>query len=355
MKRLFLLAAFLGLWSGVRAGEWIEAKEDRSFAMAPASDSLALRLERLERRASGWDKLRDRLPRFSGYLQAGYQGGTGESSFFVKSVRVILTGDLVPKLDYCLQAELVSPRLVDAYLRYRPFAALNFQLGEFKLPFSIENTDYPPLGMEFIEYPMALCHLMGFDDLCGLTATGRDLGAMIYGSFFRCRDSEVLSYDFGVFNGEGINTWDRNKSKDLTARLKLRPVRGLLLAGYWYRGEYGPHYQRRVRYGGGACYDRGRLVVRGEWIGGTTGQLDSEGWYVMGGVRPAKSLTAAVRYDTFLENRDDRLTRQTNYTVGLSWQPLKYFRCQLDYTYEEYRRPGSRNRNVVALMLSGIF
>lgn len=337
------------------AGECVEIKEDPSSEATPAADSLALRLAQLENRASGWDKLRDRLPHLSGYLQLGYQGGTDQSSFFVKSVRIIMTGVLAPKLDYCLQAELVSPRLVDAYVRYRPFTALNFQVGEFKLPFTIENTDYPPLRMEFIEYPMALCRLMGFNDLCGLTSTGRDLGAMVYGGFFRCGDAEVISYDLGVFNGEGINTWDCNKSKDLAARLRLRPVRGLLLAGYYYRGEYGPHYLRRVRYGGGACYDRGRVVVRGEWIGGTTDRQDSEGWYVMGGVRPAKTLTAAVRYDTFLENTGDRHTRQTNYTVGLTWQPVKYFRCQLDYTYEEYRMPGSRDRNVVALMLSGIF
>ena len=47
--------------------------------------------------------------------------------------------------------------------------------------------------------------------------------------------------------------------------------------------------------------------------------------------------------------------RQTNYTAGILWQPVKYLRCQLDYTYEDYASHGVSNRNVVAVMFSGIF
>ena len=49
-----------------------------------------------------------------------------------------------------MQIEFCGPKIVDAYIRYRPFEQLNFQLGEYKLPFSIENTDYVPLKYEFI-------------------------------------------------------------------------------------------------------------------------------------------------------------------------------------------------------------
>lgn len=44
----------------------------------------------------------------------------------------------------------------------------------------------------------------------------------------------------------------------------------------------------------------------------------------------------AVRYDTFLENSARSSSRQTNYTAALTWQPVKYLRCQLNYTYEDY-------------------
>ena len=91
------------------------------------------------------------------------------------------------------------------------------------------------------------------------------------------------------------------------ARLTLRPVRGLQIAGSYYWGEYGSDYLKRVRYGAGACYDEGPLVVRAEWICGTTGlpaggELDSDGWYAVGGWRATRTLMPVVRYDTFLEN-----------------------------------------------------
>ena len=62
-----------------------------------------------------------------------------------------------------------------------------------------------------------------------------------------------------------------------------------------------------------------------------------------------------VRYDTFLENSSESASRQTNYTAGVVWQPVKYLRCQLNYTYEDYASRAAANRNVVSLMLSGIF
>ena len=34
---------------------------------------------------------------------------------------------------------------------------------------------------------------------------------------------------------------------------------------------------------------------------------------------------------------------------------LRYFRCQLDYTYEYYAAAGVRDRNVVAVLLTGMF
>ena len=95
--------------------------------------------------------------------------------------------------------------------------------------------------------------------------------------------------------------------------------------------------------------------MRGEYICGTTGDLDSEGWYAGAGWRVTKTLLPAVRYDTFLENSARSSSRQTNYTAALTWQPVKYLRCQLNYTYEDYAARDVSGRNVVALMLSGIF
>ena len=54
---------------------------------------------------------------------------------FIKRVRLNLAGAIAPKLDYRVQIEFASPKIVDAYLCYKPFDELNVQLGEYKLPF----------------------------------------------------------------------------------------------------------------------------------------------------------------------------------------------------------------------------
>lgn len=320
----------------------------------PTLRELTAEVAALKAKSATWDKILAGLPRISGYVQAGYEWSENTSTFFVKRARLSLAGDIAPKIDYRIQVEFVSPRLVDLYLRYRPFDALNLQVGEFKIPFSIENTDYAPLRLELIEYPMALRRLMGYSDLCGLSATGRDLGAQLYGGFWHRDGYSIVSYNIGVFNGEGLNVKDKNRSKDFVARLMLRPAAGLLLSGSYYRGEYGESYLLRERYGAGACYDRGAVVLRGEWIGGRTGERESAGWYALLGWRAMPSLMPAVRYDTFREEVCERSTRQTDYTAGLLWQPFRYLRCQLNYTYEDYASSAA-DRHVVALLLTGAF
>ena len=253
------------------------AQQPDTQSATASVEELSAEVAALKAKTSTWDKVLAALPKISGYVQTGYEWSDNSSTFFIKRVRLNLAGAIAPKLDYRVQIEFASPKIVDAYLCYKPFDELNVQLGEYKLPFSIENTDYVPLRYEFIEYPLSLRKLMGFNDLCGLSATGRDMGAQLFGGFFKRDGYSILNYNFGVFNGEGLNVKDKNKSKDIVARLTVKPVAGLQFAGSYYWGEYGEDYLKRIRYGAGACYDYGRLVLRGEYICGTTGGLDSEG------------------------------------------------------------------------------
>lgn len=350
-----------------------------SAADLPSVEALAAEVATLKAHSAAHAARLDRIPRISGYVQLGYEWTEQSSSFFIKRVRLTLRGDISRTLDYRVQLEFASsPKIVDAYLQYRPFRQLNFKLGEYKIPFTIENTDYVPLKFELIEYPLALQRLMGFAEPIGgryiggvmqggetLKDTGRDMGLTLYGTLVECEGRALLSYDVGVLNGAGINLKDNNRSKDVVARLMFRPVRGLTLSGSWYGGEYGADCLERQRVSAGLCYDRGRGVVRGEWIGGRTGYaateeyaagtFDSSGWYVLGGVRLTPTLMPVVRYDTLLSDTASGDSRQTNWTAGILWQPVRYLRCQLNYTYEHYAAPGIADRNVVAVMFSGIF
>ena len=374
---LVLLAWSLGARAGHPAADPATAAPAPAVGTAPVSstsadsaadlpyvEALAAEVAALKAHSAAHAARLDRIPRISGYVQLGYEWTEQSSSFFIKRVRLTLRGDISRTLDYRVQLEFASsPKVVDAYLQYRPFRHLNFKLGQYKIPFTIENTDYAPLNFELIEYPLALQRLMGFGETIGgrivggvmqggetLKDTGRDMGLTLYGTLVECDGRALLSYDVGLLNGAGINLRDNNRSKDVVARLMFRPVRGLTLSGSWYGGEYGADCLERQRVSAGLCYDRGRGVVRGEWIGGRTGYaateeyaagtFDSSGWYVLGGVRLTPTLMPVVRYDTLLPD---------------TAHPVRPLRCQLNYTYEHYAAPGMADRNVVAVMLTGIF
>jgi len=382
MKSVVTLVCLLGILSGqaqtrsdaqsVPASQsTTQAVSDPLPADAAAIDELSAKVDALERKTSTWDKILAHLPRISGYIQLRYLwDDADQSSFTVRRARFDLKGDISKKIDYRLQMEFASKvQIMDAFVQFKPFRQLNVKVGQYKVPFSIENTDYTPLKFEFIDYPMALRKLMGFNEVVGgetLSAAGRDMGLTLYGGFGKRDGYNLVNYDFGVFNGSGINTADNNRSKDIVARLSVKPVEGLMLSGSYYWGEYGKAYLKRQRYAVGACYDRGAVVVRSEWVGGTTGiastetapanDLNSDGWYAMVGWRVSHTWMPVARYESFYADSDARSdTRQTNYTVGVLWQPLKQLRCQLNYTYEDYALQTTGNKNVVSVMLTGIF
>lgn len=325
---------------------------------ALSNAELAARIDSLQAKTSTWGKIVANLPKISGYLQLGYQWSETSSDFFIKRARMSFSGDIYrDKLDYRLQLEFASsPKIVDAYLRYKPFGGLNFQLGEYKIPFLLENPDCAPLKLEFIEYSMVVTRLVGLNDVCGISgATGRDIGAMIFGGFVKRDGYYLINYNVSVFNGEGINLRDQNRSKDVVGRLTLQPIKNLQLSGSYYWGEYGKDYLKRIRYGAGAAYD-GRLgVLRGEYIRGITGEMISEGWFAVAGWRFCPKFMAAVRVEAFMRDIELSQTRQKNYAVALTWQPIKYLRCQVEYTFEDHFADGVANRNVVGVMLSGAF
>ena len=292
--------------------------------------------------------------RLSGYLQLLYHWNGDASSFSVYRVRLDLQGPILrDRIEYRVQAELASPVLLDAYIRFTPLRQLNVQAGQFKIPFSIENIDYPPLRQQTIEYPLVLRRLMGFDDVCGMKATGRDIGLMAYGGFFARDGYTVVNYRVGVFNGSGINCKDDNKSKDISAYLAVTPLRGLDLVGSWYRGEYGPEHLGRLRWGAGAAYN-GRLFARAEYIRGKTGALRSDGGYVTAGFFVRPFIAPVVRFDAFRGDVRRGSSVQRDYLLGIDYRPLKYLRLQADYTYRTCAAPAG-NSSSVQVMLSGIF
>ncbi len=351
MKKL-LLALFLVGTFGVQAQTMTQEEMQAQIA------SLTEEVNTLKQKGTTWDKITKALPKISGYVMGRYTYNGDESTFRLRRVRVSLAGDLTPKLDYKFQAELSSFKLLDAYFNYKPFDELKIKAGQFKVPFTIENTDYTPTKMILMDHPMVLDRLVGSSEKIGdatLKSTGRELGIDIHGAIFK----GILNYDLAIFNGAGLNTTDNNKSKDVVARLKLTPVKGLTISGSYYWGEYGQDFYARERWSVGAVYDSKHLLVRAEYVGAKTGfedkELDQDGWYALAGWRFNDKWMVAARYDTFTENTDARSeTEQTNYTIGMAWKPYKFIRLQANYVHEDMMQ-GKGHRNVGMLQATVSF
>ena len=324
---------------------------------AAAIQRLTEEVNALKAQDSAWDKVLKAMPKISGYVMGRYTYADNESSFRLRRVRLTLSGNILSNLEYNLQAELSSFKLLDAYVDYKPFQQFQVKAGQFKIPFSVEFTDYPPTKMILIDHPMVLDRLIAVSEKIGDTTlknAGRQLGINFHGGFW----GKKVLYDVAVYNGNEVNTVDNNKSKDFSARLRVSPVEGLTLSGSYYWGEYGSEYYVRKRWAVGGVYDGLALMLRAEYLGGTTGlttgEIDSEGWYALAGWRFCDGKWAvAARYDTFTENTAFRSkTKQGNYTLGTAWKPCKHLRFQANYVYEDL---AVGHRNVAMLQATASF
>ena len=311
----------------------------------------------------------DRMPKISGFVQGMYQanlsdkGDLLDNNFSMRRVRMSVEGTFVKGLTYKIQGDFTrKPMLVDAYLKYKPCNEFAIQIGQFKTPFSIESP-INPVNLEIFDYGEAIQGLVGYKDVCGVGSLGRDLGIMATGSLFSVemqngQKLSIVDYSIGVFNGNGANEKDNNNHKDLVGRLDIHPgLKALTLSGSYYYGKYYKDEENngtRNRWAAGAQYNDGKLVLRGEYIGGKTGfvptnipedlgYFNSNGYYAQAGYyfglgkEKSQKLMPVLRYEHF--NTNTALVNGgggTNwYTAGLNYWPLKSVNCKLDYSLVE--------------------
>ena len=342
-------------------------------------EELSARLSKQEKRLATLEKVRQ-YAKLSGFMQAQYdwtedtEGNekTGTSTFHLRRVRFTIAGDLYrgekgAKLDYRVYFDLCRvPKnpILDMWIRYQPVKEFGVQLGQFKNPVTFEAS-ISPSKYDFIDFSYVVSNLakMGANDVAGLNITARDIGFQLFGGFVHRDGYSVINYNVGLLNGSGINTKDDNKAKDIFGKLTIKPSKDLAFATYYQWGnanlsgfeaekyaEYGwtgnAEEVTTHRWGGGFNYDAKYGFARGEYIGGLTGKLASEGVYVEGGYRHhlpknAGMLWAGGMVDYFCRNCFDYIHRDTKnavidmrYSVCLGYEPFKYLRMQLAYSLE---------------------
>lgn len=280
-------------------------------------------------------------------------------------------GELGNNFKYFFLTELVNPMVYEFWGEWSPLKELNVRAGQFKAPYSLEN-QISLTDLETVFNTRSVSSLIGMGDDVqtyqnGKNNTGRDVGLMLSGSLFTLNNHDFIQYAAGVFQGTGLNTSDKDNSKDFSASLMFQPLKGFRVGGSVYYGDatYDISGKRikeneltytRNRWMLSADYKSDRLYARAEWIHGKDGKIDREGLYgtVKYYVAPKKvSLVGKVDY---YNSDKDLNTEVLDYVAGVDYYFYKNCRMTVNYKYSDYSKKwDQKNSHSVIGQLQFVF
>ena len=189
--------------------------------------------------------------KLSGYAltqyQASWQKGAESNSFNVRMGRISLEGRIAKDFYWKTQLQFNgntsnlgnSPRMVDLFAEWQKYSYFKVKIGQFKNPFTFENP-MNPIDQGFMAYSQNVSKLAGFSDRAGEHASnGRDIGLQFQGDFLKnANGRNLLHYQIGVFNGQGINTKDVDQQKNIIGGVWVMPIAGMRIGAFGWTGSY---------------------------------------------------------------------------------------------------------------------
>lgn len=264
-------------------------------------------------------------PSFRAYATLQYTLDKDVNSFSIRRIRFLMRGDIVPQLGYTAQLDLSQKFApVDLYTEYRPSRAFRLRIGQFKVPFSLENR-YATLSYEGIYSSQFISQTM-------TDKGGRDIGIAASGSLLPndYADSALIDYWVGIFNGAGINTLDNDRTKDVAARININLSNNFLISASAYHSlTHKDSNPQRTVFAVGAKFTNAPLLIRGEWFEGQVNHNDLRSCYALIGFRPIDRMLPYVKYDY----ANDSITARTDYVAGIDYWAFDSLRIQLYYAY----------------------
>ncbi|UKK60119.1 OprO/OprP family phosphate-selective porin [Prevotella communis] len=224
--------------------------------------------------------------KFSGYGMVQYQAsdkdGAESNAFNLRLVRMALEGrahdDFYWKVQMQINGNTYDPdksstdiRLVDLFGEWQKYEFFKVKAGQFKRPFTFENPMHP-ITQGFMSYSQNVSKLAGFSDRCGGNASnGRDIGVQIQGDFLKNAEGRnLLHYQVGAFNGEGINQKDKDNRKDIIGGMWVMPIKGMRIGAFGWTGSRAGVGEKN-RYALSGEYTQNDWTFRTEYI-------HSQGW-----------------------------------------------------------------------------
>ena len=305
--------------------------------------AIALTANAQEKTAKWYDNIK-----FSGYGMLQYQAedkeGGQHNEFNIRLMRMNLEGKIN---DFDWRAQIqgsnakgpgeATVNLVDLYTEWVKYEALRVKVGQFKRAFTFENPAHP-ITQGWYSYAMVINNLTGFGDRTGeKSSSGRDIGIQLQGDVLKnASGRHLLHYQVGVYNGEGINSKDKDQRKDIIGGVWVMPVKGLRLGAFGWTGSRADVGEKN-RYALSAEYIKNEYTFRTEYIHSqgmganpTLGDK-ADGWYAFGIVPVIKGkLHAKARYQTYRDSKEWGRAK-TMCEIGANWFIYKNLQLNLEY------------------------
>lgn len=336
-----------------------------------------------------WEKIISHMPKFSGYLQTGWNwsktsatGSKASSSFQAKRLRLIMDGNVGEKVDFRLQIEAFNGiagstngngqktvQVMDAFATLKLMPELKIRAGQFYTPLGYENYDISPKTLETVDfsnivYRMACRNPYEYN----VIDYGRDLGVMIMGDAFDSgKGFRYLHYDLALTNGSLPTKDDRNSSKDVYASVTVRPMKYFNIKTTYNYGRYSTqNIGGSTGVGSGKYSPMNRMVV-GAWYNDPQGLdlraeyglmkskvdgikfIDEQGAYFLAAYHLNKWLPM-VRWDMYKDSSEqgaagivtgNNKTTTNNYNrilLGVNYQLYKNVTIQFNYHHYFYNK-----------------
>ena len=336
-----------------------------------------------------WEKIISHMPKFSGYLQTGWNwsktsatGSRASSSFQAKRLRLIMDGNVGEKVDFRLQIEAFNGiagstngngqktvQVMDAFATLKLMPELKIRAGQIYTPLAYENYDISPKTLETVDfsnivYRMACRNPYEYN----VIDYGRDLGVMIMGDAFDSgKGFRYLHYDLALTNGSLPTKDDRNSSKDVYASVTVRPMKYFNIKTTYNYGRYSTqNIGGSTGVGSGKYSPMNRMVV-GAWYNDPQGLdlraeyglmkskvdgikfIDEQGAYLLAAYHLNKWLPM-VRWDMYKDSSEqgaagvvtgNNKATTNNYNrvlVGVNYQLFKNVTIQFNYHHYFYNK-----------------
>ncbi len=299
-----------------------------------------------------------------------------DNTFNLRLARLILDGK-ISDFDWRIQIQGTNAKgpaeptvqLVDIYAEWSKYKEARIRAGQFKRAFTFESPTHP-ITQGWYSYANVINTLGGYGDRTGEKASGgRDIGVQVQGDLFpNANGRRLFHYQLGVYNGEGINTKDKDERKDFIGGLWVMPMQGLRIGAFGWTGSRGNMTDpltgntismKKNRYALSAEYDKDEFTFRAEYLHSQGWGADkvgsntidyakgdkADGWYVFGIVPVIKSkLHAKARYQTYRDNKEWSRSK-TMYEVGANYFFTKNVQLNMEYARVNDRTIASDRHN----------